>query len=67
MAANEFRFETEFGLWKAEFSFELVIPRSLLRGQSFLVPSGVWRTRGTKQLERALTVRGKSITTLSFP
>lgn len=46
---------------------QLVIPRSLLRGQSFLVPSGVWRTRGTMQSERERTVRGKSTTTLSFP
>ena len=48
-------------------SVQLVIPRSLLRGQSFLVPSGVWRTRGTRQLERERTVRGQSTTTLSFP
>ena len=46
---------------------QLVIPRSLLRGQSFLVPSGVWRTRGMMQSERERTVRGKSTTTLSFP
>ncbi|MBL8071894.1 MAG: DUF1501 domain-containing protein [Nitrospira sp.] len=46
---------------------QLVIPRSLLRGQSFLVPSGVWRTRGTMQSERERTVRGKSTTTLCFP
>jgi hypothetical protein len=48
-------------------TLQLVIPRSLLRGQSFLVPSGGWRTRGTRQLERERTVRGKSTTTLSFP
>ena len=52
----------------AERVIELVIPRSfLLRGQSFLVPSGVWRTRGTRQSERERTGRGKSITILSFP
>ena len=30
-------------------NIQLAIPRSLLRGQSFLVPSGGWRTRGTRQ------------------
>ena len=46
---------------------ELVIPRSMLRGQSFLVPTGVWRTRGMMQLERGRTVHGQSTTTLSPP
>ena len=48
-------------------SIQLVIPRSLLRGQSVLVPSGVWRSRGTQQSERERAVRGKSTPTLSFP
>src|SRR3990167_676996 len=52
---------------KGAQQLQLVIPRSLLRGQSFLVPSGVWRTRGTRQSERARTVRGTSTTILSFP
>jgi len=47
--------------------FHLVIPRSLLRGQSFLVPSGAWQTRGRRPSERERTVRGKSTTVLSFP
>ena len=47
--------------------FQLVIPRSLLRGQSFLVPSGVWRTRGSLLSERERTERGISTTTMCFP
>ena len=50
-----------------QLQVELVIPRSLLRGQWFLVPSGVWRTRGTRRSERERTVGGNSTTPLSFP
>ena len=46
---------------------QLVIPCCLLRGQSFLVLSGAWRTRGTMQSERERTVRGNSTTILCFP
>ncbi|HWF59634.1 MAG TPA: DUF72 domain-containing protein [Nitrospira sp.] len=46
--------------------FELVIPRSLLRGSSSLVPSGTWLTRETRRSEKGHTVHGKSITTLCF-
>ena len=57
----------DWEMQSADQFLELVIPRSLLRGQSILVPSGVWRTRGMMQSERERTVRGKSTTTLTFP
>ena len=46
--------------------FELVIPRSLLRGSVSLVPSGAWRIRGTMRFARGRTVHGKSTTILCF-
>jgi uncharacterized protein involved in outer membrane biogenesis len=71
---NSYAFTAELGKgetfsWAGTVSLEpiqLVIPRSLLRGQSLQVPSGVWRARRTRQSERERTVRGKSTTILSF-
>jgi DNA-binding response OmpR family regulator len=49
-----------------EFPYQLVIPRSLLRGSSSLVLSGTWRIRGNMRCARGRTVRGKSTTIVCF-
>jgi len=64
--SNMMRFDVDREIVNTVYLIQLVIPRSLLRGQSFLVPSEVWRTRGMMQSERERTVRGKSTTILSF-